>query len=233
MVLDFSSFSKTGLNDEKLLLCFLFLLQIVMPRIGWRWLLGLSAVPSFILLVFYTMTPESPRYLCLKGNKTSAFRILEQIAKLNGTELPPGVLASDQEIELKQISLPPEGAYLLNIGKEGSSPAPDPPPKWKDSHMGVFKSLLVLISPKLLRSTLLLWIVMFGNAFSYYGLVLLTTELNKGDENCNPTAVHSQKSADIDYRNVFIATLAGKFIRLVFKHVFFVQHSSSMDCKVG
>ena len=50
----------------------------------------------------------------------------------------------------------------------------------------------------------------FGNAFSYYGLVLLTTELNNAKNNCHhqtPVA-QSQKSDGVDYKDVFITTFA-------------------------
>ncbi|KAJ0021400.1 hypothetical protein Pint_32417 [Pistacia integerrima] len=74
---------------------------LVMPRRGWRWLLALSSLPSLLLLLFYRMTPESPRYLCLKGRTAEARLILEKIAKINGTPLPSGDLVSDRERELE------------------------------------------------------------------------------------------------------------------------------------
>ncbi|CAM0145306.1 unnamed protein product [Urochloa decumbens] len=36
----------------------------IMPILGWRWLLALSSTPCFILLIFSSVVPESPRYLC-------------------------------------------------------------------------------------------------------------------------------------------------------------------------
>ncbi|CAN6183869.1 unnamed protein product [Urochloa humidicola] len=36
----------------------------IMPILGWRWLLALSSTPCFILLIFSSIIPESPRYLC-------------------------------------------------------------------------------------------------------------------------------------------------------------------------
>ncbi|KAJ4833509.1 hypothetical protein Tsubulata_008014, partial [Turnera subulata] len=138
---------------------------IIMPGLGWRWLLGASSMPSFFLLVFYTFTPESPRYLCLKGKKIDASKVLEKIAELNGNELPPGVLVSDSEIELQSRCPPAEDAPPVSTDKDAaaaSHPHPPPPaadsapPKWKDSDMGAVNSLLLLVSPKLIRSTLLL-----------------------------------------------------------------------------
>ena len=182
-----------------------------MPRLNWRWLLAVSALPSFLLLVFYCTTPESPRYFCLKGQKGDALRVLEKIAKQNRKELPLGALATDNEIELQGKNIPIEGMVSLPASRDGDVAPLHPPPKWKDSDMGVLKSLLLLISPKLARSTVLLWVVFFGNAFSYYGLVLLTTELNNRNNTCNHTKVQSNKSSDVDYKEVFITSFAGEF----------------------
>ncbi|OAY48705.1 organic cation/carnitine transporter 7 [Manihot esculenta] len=171
----------------------------IIPRLGWRWLLGLSALPSLLLLIFYIITPESPRYLCLKCRKDDALRILEKIGKLNGKVLPPGNLVTDHEVELQERRVSPED------GHEDSSSSP---PRWKDSDLGVFRSLLMLLSPKLIRSTLLLWVVFFGNAFSYYGLVLLTTELNSGNNKCNSNGTQSHNSGSVNYKDVFITSFA-------------------------
>uniref|UniRef100_A0A2P2MQS8 Organic cation/carnitine transporter 7-like n=1 Tax=Rhizophora mucronata TaxID=61149 RepID=A0A2P2MQS8_RHIMU len=167
---------------------------IVMPRLGWRWLLGLSAVPSFILLVFYIATPESPRYLCLKGKKNDALRFMQKIAKINGKELPPGVLVADHELDhqLQGDKPPPEGPIL------------------KDSHLSPFQIVRLLLSTKLIRTTLLLWVIFIANAFSYYGLVLMTTELNNKNNKCHQTQeANSQKKSDgVNYKDVFITSFA-------------------------
>ena len=81
----------------------------------------------------------------------------------------------------------------------------------KDSKSGLIASLLVLLSPKLLPITLLLWLVFFGNAFAYYGLILLTTQLNQNNSVCNPSGAHQthNSTSDINYRDVFITSVAG------------------------
>ncbi|XP_010675319.2 organic cation/carnitine transporter 7 [Beta vulgaris subsp. vulgaris] len=177
---------------------------IVMPRWGWRWLLGLSAMPAMLLLIFYCVVPESPRYLSLKGEKQGAMRILERISKVNDRELPPGVLCTDIEIE-QYSDLPPQRKPLLPsvVDAEAASL-----PKGSDSETGILQSLSMLLSPKLIRSTLLLWVVFFGNAFAYYGLVLLTTELNKTDSTCYLRQIGSEDTATVNYRNVFITSFA-------------------------
>ncbi|XP_012573262.2 organic cation/carnitine transporter 7 isoform X1 [Cicer arietinum] len=175
---------------------------IVMPKLGWRWLLGLSSLPTSFLLLFYKMTPESPRYLCLKGRTTDAINVLETIARLNGTKLPSGVLISDHQIELQTIDNPSEDTVLLSPRKNE-----DETPKGMVSNIGGISSLQVLLSPKLTKSTLLLWAVFFGNAFSYYGLVLLTSELN-GHSKCMPHKLQTEKPRDVSYKGVFIASFA-------------------------
>ncbi|XP_021773852.1 organic cation/carnitine transporter 7-like [Chenopodium quinoa] len=167
---------------------------VVMPRLGWRWLLGLSALPSFVLLIFYLITPESPRYLCLKGRKAEAFQVLEKMAKVNGKELPPGILATDMELE-EQNFVEDDGAVSKN---------------WKDTEMSVQRSIMILLSPKLIRTTILLWVVFFGNSLAYYGLVLLTTQLNN-DNVCGPNKNNVEDNspgAGINYKEVFITSIA-------------------------
>uniref|UniRef100_A0A0E0DI33 Major facilitator superfamily (MFS) profile domain-containing protein n=1 Tax=Oryza meridionalis TaxID=40149 RepID=A0A0E0DI33_9ORYZ len=143
----------------------------VMPKFGWRWLLALSAVPSFILLLFYVITPESPRFLCMKGRVTEAMDVLEKMARLNNVQLPSGRLVSDKNVELDELSTS-ESTTLLADAEEDDTIIED-----KGSSFGGL-SVAKLLSPKLIRATLLLWMTFFGNAFSYYGIVLLTSELS-------------------------------------------------------
>lgn len=179
-------------------------LQFVMPTLGWRWLLAFSAVPSSLLLLFYGLTPESPRYLCNKGRTNDALNILERVASMNQKKLPSGILISGHQIELLEKLDTSEDVHLLSPEKvEHISP------NVTDSNNKGSSSLFMLFSPELVRSTLLLWVVFFGNAFSYYGLVLLTTEMNNGHNKCTVTEVHSKASQDVSYADVFITSFAG------------------------
>ncbi len=67
---------------------------LVVPRLGWRWLLGLSALPGFIIFFIRRHVPESPRYLLVSGKKDQARDVLAHIARQNGTDLPEGELVS-------------------------------------------------------------------------------------------------------------------------------------------
>lgn len=185
----------------------------VMPTLGWRWLLAFSSLPSLLLLIFYRVVPESPRYLCLKGRTTEALRILEKVAKTNGQPLPPGILVSDHEIELNEKTIESEDAHLLSH--------PHPHPQTDDEKPEIIdhtknknnnnnnnnSTMALLFSPELIKPTLLLWVVFFGNAFSYYGLVLLTTELHNGRNTCGPTQYQPQHQ-EVSYKDVFITSFA-------------------------
>lgn len=82
------------------------------------------------------------------------------------------------------------------------------------SNMVGLSPLLKLLSRELITSTLLLWVVFFGNAFSYYGLVLLTSELT-GNSRCTSTNIHLNEPEDVRYRDVFISSFAGNGLLVV------------------
>ena len=65
---------------------------LIVPRLGWRWLLGISAVPGLIIFIIRRYIPESPRYLLVSGRTGEARAVLEQVARENGKTLPPGDL---------------------------------------------------------------------------------------------------------------------------------------------
>lgn len=170
----------------------LFMLQMIMPRLGWRWLLALSSIPSFAGLLLFVFTVESPRYLCAIGRTRDAYDILKKIAVVNKTQLPPGKLVSSQVTEEHEELLSP-GKSRISILKSG------------------FSSLLMLLSPALLRNTLLIWVVYIGNAFSYYGIILLTSLFSSGQ--CQHSSITLNLNDDQSlYTNVLINSLAGKTI---------------------
>uniref|UniRef100_A0A1D1Y3B9 Organic cation/carnitine transporter 7 n=2 Tax=Anthurium amnicola TaxID=1678845 RepID=A0A1D1Y3B9_9ARAE len=179
----------------------------IIPVLGWRWLLVLSALPSFFLLLFYVMVPESPRYLCMKGRTLDALHVMEKIARVNQTTLPPGMLVSDHNMEHEEDPNASEDTHLISLSVSRDEPSAG---KTIKPQMGGISALYVLLSQKWVKSTLLLWVVFFGNAFSYYGIVLLTTELSNGNAKCKSTkALHSINSKDASlYKDVFITSFA-------------------------
>lgn len=112
---------------------------LVMPTLGWRWLLALSTIPLFIFAIFCFWLPESARYDVLTGNQEKALNTLKRIAMENKVPMPLGKLIVARQEDRGKIQ--------------------------------------DLFSPHFRWTTVLLWFIWFSNAFSYYGVVLLTTEL--------------------------------------------------------
>jgi hypothetical protein len=203
-----------------------------MPSLGWRWLLAFSSLPSFALLLFYPLTLESPRYLCMKGRTADAVQVLETMARLNRVALPSGHLMSGHRMELHELTDSSETSQLLSAKKT------NPAAHSSKTEIGGRNAILKLLSPNLIRSSLLLWTVFLGHAFLYYGLVLLTSELSHGNKICGSEGIvtmQTNHSNDANlYRNVFITSFGGTcvsplgftiFLENVLLHVItFISH---------
>ncbi len=61
---------------------------LVVPRLGWRALFAISALPGLILFVIRKRVPESPRFLIAQGRAADAREVLRRVAEVNGTMLP-------------------------------------------------------------------------------------------------------------------------------------------------
>ncbi|EEF34573.1 sugar transporter, putative [Ricinus communis] len=171
---------------------------IVMPRLSWRWLLAFSSLPSIVLLLFYRLAPESPRYLCTKGRFTDAHRILEKIALLNQAKLPGGILVSDSTTGLDEESSSLSHQPLLSLARKRVS-----------SFKSAFSSFFMLFSSRLIKTTLLLWVLYFGNSFLYYGIILLTSELSGRQDECRSATSSLENHQDENlYIDIFITSLA-------------------------
>lgn len=169
-----------------------------MPRLNWRWLLALSAGPSFALLLFYRLVPESPRYLCLKGRAAHAHQILEKMALVNQKELPLGMLVSYETIKVDEEN-PSEHTSVVSVAREKIS-----------SFRSSFSSFFMLFSSNLIGTTLLLWVLFFGNTFVYYGIVLLTSELSTVRRKCDYTSLQTENlGEDSLYTDVLVTSFAG------------------------
>ncbi|KAJ7387292.1 hypothetical protein OS493_004269 [Desmophyllum pertusum] len=70
---------------------------VVMPTLGWRWLTAFATLPVVIFIILSRWLPESPRYLIASGEKEKGIEVLQRMAKINGTKLPPGTLRIETE----------------------------------------------------------------------------------------------------------------------------------------
>ncbi|XP_063971726.1 synaptic vesicle 2-related protein-like [Lytechinus pictus] len=121
---------------------------MVMPSLGWKYLLLFSSIPMLIFILLCKWLPESARYQVACGNQQKAHEILKNVALANNKPMPLGRLrCGDAE---------KRGSYR---------------DLFKTRELGITTGLLLFI-----------W---FANAFSYYGLVLLSTELFAYGDSCS------------------------------------------------
>ncbi|KAM6896387.1 putative transporter SVOPL isoform 2-T3 [Lycodopsis pacificus] len=113
--------------------------MLVVPTLGWRWMIRLSVTPSIILIFLFKFIPESARYDVSAGNVSAALETLQRIAKMNRASLPPGRLEEPM------------------VQQRGS---------WR-----------ILLGSSFRTTSLLLWFSWFVASFTYYGLVLSSSEL--------------------------------------------------------
>jgi len=65
---------------------------IILPKIGWRWLLAISSLPSLIATIACFKLTESVHYEVASGNNEEAVRTLKKIALANNIRMPKGTL---------------------------------------------------------------------------------------------------------------------------------------------
>ncbi len=88
---------------------------LIVPTLGWRWLLGVPAVAAVVIFFFRRYIPESPRYLMVKGRKDEALAVLRQVAHKNGRTLPSFTLQTPVQVA------PPRLSDLLRSGLRRTS----------------------------------------------------------------------------------------------------------------
>jgi MFS family permease len=56
------------------------LMELIDQRVGWRYMLGLAAIPSIIMLIGFTFyLPESPRWLAITNDTDTALSVLKSV----------------------------------------------------------------------------------------------------------------------------------------------------------
>ncbi|PWZ54985.1 Organic cation/carnitine transporter 7 [Zea mays] len=178
----------------------------VLSALSWRWLLALSSLPCFLLLLFFRITPESPRYLCAQNRMTDARFVLERMAIANQAALPMGVLTYHQETKTECITHVSEDEHLIPVREKEHTDR-----NAISSKSGAVAVLHKLLSHNLLKSTLLLWFVYYASSFAYYGITLLTSQLSDVNRSCKSDLVFEvhQNNGNL-YKDTFITSLAAR-----------------------
>ena len=87
---------------------------------GWRWMFGVTAVPSFLFLVFMFIVPESPRWLAKNGKPEQARNVLARIGGLQYADEAladiEGTLTGETErVDFREL-LEPKMMRILVVG---------------------------------------------------------------------------------------------------------------------
>lgn len=67
--------------------------SVVVPTLGWRWLVVISSIPLGLMLTLSWILVESPRWLIANGETERAKASLEKVARANGRQMPEGELS--------------------------------------------------------------------------------------------------------------------------------------------
>ena len=92
----------------------------ILPETGWRYMLGIAAIPSIIMFIGFLDLPESPRWLATKGKTKEAAIILMSLRETNEQ--------ANEELNEIVDSLPSEGnsnIALVSIIEQGEAPTTD------------------------------------------------------------------------------------------------------------
>jgi MFS family permease len=65
---------------------------LILPRLGWRYLVGATSLPLLVMLLAYPTLPRSSRFESISGRREAAQAVLEDAARQNGRPLPEGEL---------------------------------------------------------------------------------------------------------------------------------------------
>jgi SP family myo-inositol transporter-like MFS transporter 13 len=88
------------------------------PQGGWRFMLGLAAIPSIVMYLGFLQLPESPRWLAMQGKTEEAREVLETMRE------SPAIVA----LELAEIleSIPKSRRRDQSTTETESEPSSDP-----------------------------------------------------------------------------------------------------------
>ncbi|XP_069820125.1 putative transporter SVOPL [Dendropsophus ebraccatus] len=66
--------------------------SVVIPTLGWRWLVRFASIPGIILMLVFKFIPESARFHLSVGKKQEAMKTLGKIARINKSQMPEGMI---------------------------------------------------------------------------------------------------------------------------------------------
>ncbi|KAK8733494.1 hypothetical protein OTU49_006327 [Cherax quadricarinatus] len=123
----------------------------------WRYLELAIGLSSFILVTYYWILPESPRWLASQGRVDEALKILKNIARTNGKKL-----ASDECI-LKLITLDHSKDPEFSEAR---------PARWYSFIVNTLRAQVTLVrTPVMRRRCFISFFLWFVSASVYYGLI--------------------------------------------------------------
>jgi putative MFS transporter len=61
---------------------------VVLPSLGWQWLPRIASLVGLPVLATLFWIPESPRFYVMRGEFAKSVKVMEQVARFNGKELP-------------------------------------------------------------------------------------------------------------------------------------------------
>lgn len=156
-----------------------FLALIIMPTLGFRWLLAVSAFPLVIVLLAFNYLPESARFNQARGRTDLAQQTLEYLARANGKRLPSVGLKPITKTLTQQAQNQSTSTTTTAVGSSTAHPSQE------STHVQENNNGLnsLFQDPMLKRTTIYLWMIWFQCSFAYYGLVLLSTSLFKDADN--------------------------------------------------
>lgn len=183
----------------------------ILPHYTWRLLLQLSTIPLAVLLLMIPFMSESPYHSAAVGDLAAAKATLTRMARANGRTggakaLPKGLLV---------------GPVMASVARHEGSGGCE---RFTRAAGKPFQRIARLFERGQRKQTLMLWFIFFAVAFSYYGVVLLTTEVHvdssaarddgrKGGSRggADEMACTAHDSPDLDYgayRDIFVSSTA-------------------------
>ncbi|XP_045588887.2 organic cation transporter protein isoform X1 [Procambarus clarkii] len=149
----------------------------------WRYLQLCISVPSVLLLLYYWVLPESPRWLLVKGRPQETMKVLTKVAKVNGCSSPQqeDVDALFQQINKEDgeavLSYKKEMDQLKNLGHETAQSTTST--NILKKFVRFFQSIITLLSTRnMRRRCLIIFFSWFVVSMVYYGLTFSGGNIN-------------------------------------------------------